>query len=101
MAVLPSVERATEQPCRLLMPPAPLPTSLFPCCVQTPPLLVNTQAAPPGLLPSNCPPTRAVFPSADRETDPPCCALPIAPKPASLLPCCVQTVPLLVHTQAA
>src|SRR5437588_3577397 len=28
------------------LPTAPVPTSLFPCWVQTPPLRVNTQAAP-------------------------------------------------------
>src|SRR5436309_2321447 len=75
MAVLPSPDRATAIPC----PegngdsPArgtPVPTSLLPCCVQIPPLRVNTHAAPVVLL-SLGPPTIAVLPSADMATDAP------------------------------
>jgi hypothetical protein len=39
MAVLPSADSATEEPC-WAFPTAPLPTSLLPCWVQTPPLRV-------------------------------------------------------------
>src|SRR5262249_40870169 len=91
---------------------APVPTNLF-CCVQTPPLRVNTHAAPAapaapsqngtdrlhGLSPA--PPTMAVLPSADNATDVPWRALPTASPPTSFLPCCVQTPPLRVNTQAA
>ena len=45
MAVLPSADSATEPPCSAC-PTAPVPTSLLPCWVQTPPLRVNTHAAP-------------------------------------------------------
>ncbi len=45
MAVVPSAEIATEVPCRAY-PTAPVPTSLLPCCDHTPPLRLNTQAAP-------------------------------------------------------
>ena len=45
MAVLPSAERDTDPPW-LAFPTAPEPTSLVPCCVQTPPLRVQTHAAP-------------------------------------------------------
>ena len=49
MAVLPSAERATES-LDSRCPTAPEPTSLAPCWVQTPPLLVQTHAAPALLL---------------------------------------------------
>ena len=39
MAVLPSADSATETPCPAF-PTAPVPTSLLPCWVQTPPLRV-------------------------------------------------------------
>ena len=65
----PSVLSATEVPCQAA-PVAPLPTSLFPCCVHVPPLRVYTQAAP-ALLLSAYPPTIAVLPSALTATDPP------------------------------
>ena len=99
MAVLPSADSATDMPWRAL-PTAPVPTSFLPCCVQTPPLRVNTHAAPVLLL-SDHPPTMAVLPSADSATDMPWRALPTAPVPTSLLPCCVQTPPLRVNTHAA
>src|SRR5262249_32649410 len=102
MAVLPSADSATARPCAA-KPTAPLPTSLFPCWVQTPPLRVNTHAAPAeeprGA--SLIPPTRAVLPSADDATESPCWAGPAAPVPTSLLPCWVHTPPLRVNTHTA
>ena len=79
---------------------APDPTSLLPCCVQILPLRVNTQAAPMAPL-SKLPPMTAVFPSALMATPTPCCAIPVAPDPTSLLPCCAHVSPLRVKTQAA
>src|SRR5450759_773329 len=99
MAVLPSAERDTEAPCKAL-PTAPEPTSLGPCWVQTPPLRVQTHAAPTLLL-SAYPPTMAVLPSVERDTDQPCSAVPTAPEPTSFGPGWVQTPPLLVQTHAA
>src|SRR6516162_1506328 len=98
MAVLPSADNATDTPWRAF-PTAPLPTSFLPCCVQVPPLRVNTHApsAPQ-------PPTMAVLPSAESATD---IAWPggnggsLAPLPTSLLPCCVQILPLRAKTHAA
>src|ERR1039457_4653916 len=86
MAVLPSAERDTEPPCRASHE-APEPTSLVPCWVQTPPLLVQTHAAP-ALLLSLGPPTMAVLPSAESDTETPCPALPTAPVPTNFGPCC-------------
>src|SRR5262245_40641998 len=106
MAMLPSADTATDVPRR---PTAPVLTSLF-CCVQTPPLRVNTHAAPAAPRPKGAcrshrlspgPPTIAVFPSEDNATDVPWRALPTASLPTSFLPCCVQTPPLRVNTQAA
>src|SRR5262249_42037121 len=74
-------------------------TSFLPCCVQTPPVRVNTQAAPVLLL-SDQPPTRAVLPSADNATDMPWRAFPTAPVPTSFLPCWLQAPPLRVNTHA-
>ncbi len=99
-AVLPSAERDTEMPWRSSRRTAPEPTSLGPCWVQTPPLRVHTHAAPAPLL-SRDPPTRAVLPSAERDTRPPWPAVPTAPEPTSLGPCWVQTPPLRVHTHTA
>src|SRR5438067_229076 len=60
MAVLPSPERATDQPSS--SPPTPPEPTSLPPSVQTPPLLVQTHAAPaPPLLPIA--PTMAVLPS--------------------------------------
>src|ERR1700704_4608007 len=107
MAVLPSAESATEAPCRAL-PTAPEPTSLGPCCIQTPPLLVQIHAAPTALrqqgapeVLSALPPMMAVAPSAESATDAPWAALPTAPEPTSFPPCCVQTPPVLVQIHAA
>src|SRR6476619_2300891 len=102
MAVLPSADSATDMPW-LAFPTASVPTSFLPCCVQTPPLRVNTHAAPVLLL-SDHPPTPAVLPSADSATDipwPRCNASSPAPLPISLLPCCVHTSPLRENTHAA
>src|SRR5271169_3067257 len=77
-----------------------VPTSLFPCCVHTLSFLVNTQTAPLEKL-SSGPPTIAVLPSAERETEDPCDGNHTVPLPTSLLPCCVHTPPLRVYTHAA
>src|SRR3974377_2240236 len=45
MAVLPSADSATETPWAAF-PTAPVPTSLLPCWVHTPPLRLKTHAAP-------------------------------------------------------
>jgi hypothetical protein len=63
MAVFPSAERATDMPWRAF-PTAPVPTSFLPCCVQEPPLRVNTHAAS-----APQPPTMAVLASAESATD--------------------------------
>src|SRR5438876_43752 len=99
MAVLPSAERATEVPWPAF-PEAPEPTSLVPCWVQTPPLLVQTHAAPTVPL-SLSPPTIAVSPSAERATAEPCSDVPTLFDPTNLVPCWVQIPPLLVQTHAA
>src|SRR5262249_32396328 len=109
MAMLPSADSATDVPWRAPRK-APLPRSLLPCCVQTPPRRVTTHAAPAapnpkgtdrshGLSPG--PPTSAVLPSADSATEVPWRAPPTAPLPTSLLPCCLQTLPLRVNTHTA
>src|SRR5258706_391045 len=69
-AVWLSPERATERPWPAF-PTAPEPNSLDPCWVQTPPLLVQTHAAPALLLSTN-PPITAVLPSAERDAEIPC-----------------------------
>src|ERR1700680_3771531 len=85
MAVLPSAERQTEE--------YPW-TSILNCWVQTPPFLIQTHALPP-------PPTSAVSPLADRDTEMPCCLTPTVSEATSLFPCCVQTSPCLVQIQTA
>src|SRR5262249_21141587 len=106
MAMLPSADSAMDVPRR---PTAPGLTSLF-CCVQTPPLRVNTHAAPAAPRPNGTdrshgvspgPPTKAVFPPADKATDMLGRALPIASLPTSFLPCCAQIPPLRVNAHAA
>src|SRR6266581_572877 len=92
MTMLPSADSATEGA-------APPSISLLPCCVQTPLLRVNTHAAPVLLLSAH-PPTMAVLPSPESATDMPWRALPAAPVPTSLFPCCLQTPPLRVNTHA-
>src|SRR5262245_45393436 len=98
IAVLPSADSATDMPW-LALPTASVPTSFLPCCVQTPPLRVNTHAAPVLLL-SDHAPTMAVLPSADSANDIPWLALPAAPVPTSFLPCWLQAPPLRVNTHA-
>src|SRR6516225_9793657 len=111
MAVLPSPDSATEEPC-WAFPTAPLPTSLFPCWLHTPPLRVNTHAAPTapavvkqpaGEALSHGPPTMAVLPSPDSATETPWSTSegPTAPVPTSLFPCWVHTPPLRVNTHTA
>src|ERR1019366_1688149 len=94
MAVLPSAEMNTEVPWAA-PPTAPEPTNLGPCCVQTPPLRVHTHAAPAppyGAPPlSFFPPTMAVLPSPESETDCPWYTVaPTAPVPTSFGPCCTN-----------
>src|SRR5262249_47324129 len=60
-------DSATEPPGGAPVPPAPVPTSLFPCWVHAPPLRVNTHAAPIALL-SLGPATMAVLPLPDSAT---------------------------------
>src|SRR5262245_836915 len=68
IAALPAPDSATDWPWSALLPITGAPTSFSPCCVHTPPLRVNTHAAPVKVL-SNGPPTRAVLPSADNATE--------------------------------
>src|SRR5262249_39659676 len=68
-AVLPSPDSATEVPWSAV-PTAPVPTSLFPCWLHTPPLRAQTHAAPVTLLTAT-PPTSAVVPAADSATGKP------------------------------
>src|SRR5262245_27129841 len=89
MAVL--QDSATELPC-WAFPTAPVPTSLFPCWLHTPPPRVNTQAAPTLLLSANAP--TMTLPSPDSATDWPCAAGATAPVPTSLFPCWLHTPPL-------
>src|SRR5437870_1571602 len=81
IAVSPSEESPTDEPCAA-PPSAPIPTSSAPCCAHTPPLLVNTHAAPAPTLSSL--PTIAVLPSEERATELPCLMFPAAPVPTSL-----------------
>src|SRR5579872_7352458 len=103
-AVLPSPESATQKPWLALKEPAPpVPTSLGPCWLQTPPVRVNTHAAPyaPVAPLSLGPPRIAVFPSPESATDQPCPASAEAPAPTSLVPCWLHTPPVRVNTHAA
>lgn len=97
--VLPSALIATENPCALSISP-PVATNLFPCCVQIPPLRVNTHTAPWELL-SSLAPKIAVFPSALIATDLPCDAAPTFPVPTNLVPCWLHTPAVRVKTHAA
>src|SRR6516165_7140320 len=85
MALFPSAESETENPCSPLGSAASMPTS-FDCCLHTPPERAYTHAAPAPPL-SLLPPTMAVLPSPESERAIPCCASPIAPLPTSLGPC--------------
>src|SRR4051812_2414020 len=90
---------ATDVPCRGFTV-APEPNSRGPCWDQTPPLRVQIHA-PPSLLWSRNPPTMAVFPSAERETDDPCFAGPNVSEATNFGPCCDQTPALLVQIHEA
>src|SRR6266446_2439004 len=90
--MLPSAESATDVPWRAL-PTAPVLTSLLPCCAQTPPVRVNTHAAPTAPRPKGADRSRGLSPVGNGGSP--------APLPTSLLPCCVQTPPLRVNTHAA
>src|SRR5439155_22797119 len=81
---------------------ASLSTSILPCCVQTPPMRVNTHAAPVVRL-SLGPPTMAVFPSAETATDAPWDNKPppYSPVAPTSLACCLQAPPVRANTHAA
>src|SRR5215472_7277969 len=96
-AVLPSADIATEAPW-VAAPVAPLPNSLFPNCDHTPAVRLNIHAAPAVEL-SKGPPMMAVLPSNDKPTELPNVAE--AEFTVSLLPCCVQALPLRVKTHTA
>src|SRR5260370_13906945 len=100
MAVFPSPDSETEEPCAAA-PTAPVPTSFGPCWLHTPPERVNTHAAPAKSL-SISPPTMAVFPSPDSAADQPCSAplptRPPAPVPTSCGPCSLPPPPDRLHT---
>jgi hypothetical protein len=89
MAVFPSPDSATDQPCDA--PPMFLPTSFSPCWLHTPRAeRVNTHAALTKPPLSEGPPTMAVFASADSATEKPCSARPMV-LPTSFWPCCLHT----------
>ena len=75
MAVLPSAERDTEKPWSASIPRRPSRPAWFPAGSRRLPLLVQTHAAPAKLL-SPGPPTMAVLPSAERDTEKPCSSGP-------------------------
>src|SRR4029077_753160 len=85
MAVWPSAEIETETPWKAL-PTAPNPRNLDPNCDQSPPLLVQVQTAPTLRL-SRYPPTTAVLPPAERDTERPCLLRNTLPEPSSWGPC--------------
>src|SRR5262249_51372924 len=74
-------------------------TSFEPCCFHTPPERAYTHAAPKTSS-SVGPPTMAIFPSWESETDQPWSAGPMAPVPTRFA-CWVQRVPERVYTHAA
>ena len=98
IAVLPSAERDTDEPC-LEAIEAPDPYNLLPCWLQLPAVRTNTQEDPlPPRSPS--PPTMAVLPSAEIATEEPCWAYK-PPVPTSLLPCWLHMHPVRINIQAA
>ena len=102
IAVFPSSESETDQPCPAPPITAPVPTSLSPCWVHAPPERVNTQAAPAPVKPSAGHPTIAVFPSPESETENPCHApRPTTPVPTSLAPYWAHALPERVNTHTA
>jgi hypothetical protein len=103
MAVRPSAEIATDLPCRWLLPAPPVPTS-FASLIHVLPLRTKIQAAPIAsrdVALSLEPPTMAVLPSAERATEEPWPALPIAYRPTSFEPCWFQTPLVRVNTHTA
>src|ERR1041384_5998279 len=79
-ARLPSLESATRRPCASGVCGPPAPTSLGPCCVQTPFWRVKIHTAPVGG--SNGAPETTVLPSAEMATDAPCVGnVPLDPVP--------------------
>src|SRR5262245_25999363 len=90
MAVLPSADSATDAPWDHNVPPDSLvvPTSLWPCCVHSPPRRSNAPAAPAGPVEGDRlrsallgpgPPTIPVLPSAESATAMPRLVLATAP----------------------
>src|SRR5664280_1696458 len=99
MAVLPSPERAADQPSEAFAVASEA-NSLVPCWLQLTPVLVQTHVAP--MLPLSLgPPTMAVLPSPERATDTPCCADADTPEPTSFVPCGAQLTPVVVQIHAA
>src|SRR5437667_12041098 len=98
MAVFPSADNAMPCPWSAA-PTAPVPTSLAPCWLHTPPLRVYTHAAPALPLSRN-PPTMAVFPSADTSEERRVGAAPTSLRSTCAAPCFHNT-PLLVETTHA
>ena len=94
-AVFPSPEIATDCPW-LESPVVPVPTSLGPCCSQTPWDRAKTQAAPVTASAFG-PPKMSVSPSAESAAAYPCRAFPACVTggvrlPTSFGPCCVHAV---------
>jgi hypothetical protein len=96
MAVLPSAARDTEPPANAPVS-ASEPTSLGPCWAQTPLLRLQIHAT---LLLPLTPPTMAVLPSAERDTEEPWWLFPSASEATSLGPCWLQTPPLRAQIAA-
>jgi hypothetical protein len=99
MAVLPSPDSATDLPWTAF-PTAPVPTSLLPCWVQTPPLRVKTHATPS----ESCEPARnsgvAVGGQCDGDALVGVCNRAAADQLAALLgprQCCYACRPTLPH----
>ena len=70
------------------------------CCVHAPALRVKIHTAPALLLLPG-PPIAATYPSAEKASEVPCFAAPVAPVPATLLPDCDQVLLLRVKVQKA
>jgi hypothetical protein len=98
MAVFPPSESETDRPCSTNVPMAPVPTN-FACWVHPFSERVYTHVAPVKSLSSE-PPTIAVFPSPESETEVPCAAKPMMPVPTSFT-CWVHRLPERVYTHAA
>ena len=99
MAVFPSPDSETEEPCCASAYGAGA-DQFGPCWLHTPPERVNTHAAPAWLL-SPGPPTMAVFPSPESETEQPCTAAPTAPVPTSFALLAPHPARARVHPRGA